>query len=79
MKMNNQPLFFFYTHSNDIFHAKQKSCILSCFYHCGVYIHKEPKENLRRSISLFSTKSLLISNWINSNDVFIGREDKENE
>ena len=36
----------------------------------GTYMYKD---NFRRSISLFSVRSLIKSDWINSNNVYIGR------
>lgn len=42
----------------------------------GTYIYEG---NIRMSISLFSVRSLVKSNWQNSNDVYKGRNKKEND
>jgi hypothetical protein len=37
----------------------------------GAYIHSA---NMRRCVALCSVRSLVKSNWMNSNDVYIGRK-----
>jgi len=37
----------------------------------GLYMYKN---NMRRCITLYSVRSLIKSNWINSNDVYIGKD-----
>ncbi len=34
------------------------------------------KDNFRRSVSLFGVRTLIKSDWVNSNDVYIGRGNK---
>jgi len=81
--MDIQPIAFFFCSNNNIFKAQQETCFLSLNYTSkpkyqtylgGIFMYKEPLENIRRSIVLFSVRSLPKANWINSNDVYIGRE-----
>ena len=82
LEMNNQPIAFLLTEGNDIYHVGQGTCFLSYTYSYpndgrvvanGVYLHKEPKDILRRAVALFSARSLPKHNWINDNNRFIGR------
>jgi len=83
--MNHHPIAFFYCHCNDIYHAKQLTSLLPSamrgqvwkYTSNGVFIHKTPPDNIRRSIALYCAKSLPINTWVNSNDVFIGRENED--
>jgi hypothetical protein len=83
--MNDHPITFFYCSNNNIFKAQQETCFLSLNYTSqpkyttysgGIFMYEDPLENIRRSIALFSVRSLPKSNWKNSNDVYIGREDE---
>jgi|LauGreDrversion4_2_1035121.scaffolds.fasta_scaffold70904_3 hypothetical protein len=67
---------FFMFESNDVFHSVQGTSLLSStIYHrsnrykgLGEYIHPT---SVRDHICFFSVRSLVKSNWINSNDVYI--------
>jgi hypothetical protein len=81
----DKAIFFVYYENNDIFHAKQYTSIFSThtMQHKdnrikgkGVLIYENNIENLRRSVAMFCIRSLPKANWQNSNDVYIGREDK---
>lgn len=83
--MNEHQIAFFYCSNNNIFHAQQSTCLLSSPYPSakpkqeiksgnGFYIHKQPTDSIRRSICLFVTRGLPKPTWLNSNDVFLGRE-----
>jgi hypothetical protein len=83
--MNNHPIAFFFTEANDVFHSSQSTCLLShtlispkdlrngSIKGNGVFMYKD---KLAHPIALFCARSLVKSHWVNSNDVFIGREDK---
>lgn len=71
---------FFYSDSNSIFVSIQGVALLSSTSSCsykhdgkikgiGTYMYKD---NFRRSISLFGVRSLVKSDWTNSNNVYIG-------
>lgn len=74
--MNTQHYGFFMCECNDVFHSVQGTSLFSS----TTPNHNSPKglgtymylANFRRSISLFSTRSLVKSDWINSNNVYIG-------
>jgi len=81
----DKAIFSVYYENNDIFHAKQYTSIFSThtMQHKdnrikgkGVLIYENNIENLRRSVAMFCIRSLPKANWQNSNDVYIGREDK---
>jgi hypothetical protein len=68
---------FFNNHSNDIMHSTQYSYLQSSttwgvpgyIKGLGTYMYKD---NFRSCISLFSTRSLVKSTWLNSNNVYMG-------
>lgn len=74
--IQSQHYGFFTSKENNIFGSTQGVFLLSS----TTPNHTSPKglgtymvlANFRRSISLFSTRSLVKSNWINSNNVYIG-------
>ena len=79
----DKAIFSVYYENNDIFHAKQYTSIFSThtMQHKdnrikgkGVLIYENNIENLRRSIAMFSIRSLPKHTWVNSNNVFVGRE-----
>jgi hypothetical protein len=81
--MDNHPIAFFYCNANGLFEAKQWTCLFSnnhtthakqSSYTNGVFIYKTNTDSIRRSIALFSARSLPKHNWINDNNKFIGRE-----
>ena len=86
--MNLLPIAFFFHEANDVFHSSQSTCLLShtlisprdlrrgSIKGNGVFMYKD---KLAHSLAIFCARSLVKSNWINSNDVYIGRDDKENE
>jgi hypothetical protein len=85
--MTNKAMFSVYYEGNDIFHAQQYTSIFSThtIQHNdnrikgkGVLIYENNIENLRRSISLFSIRSLAKHTWINDNDRFLGRLENTN-
>lgn len=75
--MNTQHYGFFTSKENNIFGSTQGVFLISSTSPnagtrpkgLGTYIFLD---NFRRSVSLFSTRSLIKSTWINSNDVYIG-------
>ena len=75
--MNNHHYGFFTSKANDLFNSVQGVVLLSLtsdggkdhLTGRGTYMYLD---NFRRSISLFSIRSLVKSTWINSNDVYIG-------
>jgi hypothetical protein len=81
--MNDQIAFFFFG-ANDVFHSVQNTCLLSHTLLAprddkrgdikgnGVFMYKD---KLAHPIALFCARSLVKSHWVNSNDVYIGRED----
>lgn len=87
--MDNRHIAFLYCSNNDMFHAQQKTCLISSTTPTakrngvgdiksgnGFYIYKTPTDSIRRSIALFCVRSLPKHTWINSNNVFIGRENE---
>jgi len=82
---NDKAIFSVYYENNDIFHAKQYTSIFSThtMQHKdnrikgkGVLVYENNIAiDLRRSVAMFSIRSLPKANWINSNNVFIGKED----
>lgn len=71
---------FFLTHNNNLFHSTQGCGLFSTTSTCsykqdgkikgmGVYIHDN---NLKNTIALFCTRTLIKNNWTNSNDVYMG-------
>lgn len=73
--MNTQHYGFFTSKENNIFGSTQGVFLLSFtsdggknhLKGAGTYMYLA---NFRRSISLFSTRSLIKSDWINSNNVY---------
>jgi hypothetical protein len=69
---------------NDVYHSTQDVSLLSSvliapsdlkkggYKGPGVFIYSY---NIRDPLALFGARSLVKSHWVNSNDVFIGRED----
>ncbi len=83
--MNNQ-IAFLYCAGNNIFQSQQQTVLLSLAYitnkddrsgsliGAGVFLYSHNDENIRRSISLFSARSLPKHNWINDNNRLLGKE-----
>jgi hypothetical protein len=79
LEMNNHPIGFFYCDSNNMFKAKTQTSFLSSSYssqplssHSSGFFMS--KKNIRKSIVLFSVRSLPKHTWINDNNRFLGRE-----
>ena len=78
--MKNEHYDFFTTLGNDPMHNQFTTLLSSTSYggdshHLmgrGTYIYSK---NIRHSFVLFSVRSMIKSNWINSNDAYIGKED----
>jgi hypothetical protein len=75
---------FFYSDSNSIFVSIQGVSLLPSTYYGGdkhhiigrgTYMYKD---NFRRSVSLFGVRTLIKSNWVNSNDVYLAPVEKIN-
>jgi hypothetical protein len=76
-------VFFFNCNANDIFHAVQGNNFLSStskghlsrgeIKGMGYYISTD-EIAVRRSITLYSVRSLVKSNWMNTDNVYIGKE-----
>lgn len=73
---------FLLTHNNNLFHSIQGVGLFpttsTCSYKqdgkikgMGVYIHED---NFKNIVALFCTRSLVRSNWINSNDVYLAKD-----
>ena len=75
---------FFNSHSNDVMQSVQGAFLISNTTPnagtrpkgFGTYIYNN---NIRHCIVLFCVRSIPKSTWINSNNVYMGREDKINE
>lgn len=71
-------IFYFNNNGNDIQHGTQDCYLLSSrscpragiglMGQAGAYVYVD---NIRESICLFVVKSLIKSNWINSNDIYM--------
>ena len=84
--MNNHPIAFFLCEANDVFHSSQGTCLLSYtilsprddkrgdIKGLGVFMYKD---KLAHALALFCARSLVKSNWQNSNNVFIWRSNDE--
>jgi len=84
--MDNYPFCFIYWDTNSLYSAKQFTTFLSSTSSTqkrngigdiqgkGHYIYCD---NIRKSMTLFSIRSLPKHTWINSNNVFIGRENED--
>jgi hypothetical protein len=79
-----KAIFSVYYENNDIYHAKQYTSIFSThiMQHNdnrikgkGVLVYENNIENLRRSLTLFTIRSLPKHTWINDNDRFLGRQE----
>jgi hypothetical protein len=72
--MDIQPIAFFFCSNNNIFKAQQETCLLSSQFagDHGFYLYKTPSTSIRRSITLFSDRSLPKHTWINDNNRFLG-------
>jgi len=69
---------------NDVYHSTQDVSLLSSvliapsdlkkggYKGLGVFIYTY---TIRDSLAIFSARSMIKSHWVNSNDVYIGRED----
>ena len=80
--MNNQIGFLKFA-CNDVYHSTQDVSLLSsvliapsdvkkgCLKGPGVFIYNY---TIRDSLAIFSARSMIKSHWVNSNDVYIGRE-----
>jgi hypothetical protein len=75
--MNNHPIGFLIADCNDVAHTTIKTCLLSSNYSLrdekrikssAVYIEEE---NLRKSITILSIRSLVKSTWKNTNSVYL--------
>ena len=76
---------FLYCAGNNIFQSQQQTVLLSLAYitnkddrsgsliGAGVFLYSHNDENIRRSISLFSARTLAKHNWINDNNRYLGR------
>jgi len=71
---------YFNSNGNDIQHGMQDCYLLSTRScpRCGIGLmgqagHYVEKDNIRQTVSLFTVKALIKSQWINSNDVYIGK------
>lgn len=83
--MDNQPIAFFWCAGNELLEAQRLTCLFSAsfttqpknlYFTNGVFIHKTPKDNIRRSLALFCVRSLTNHTWRNSN-VFIGKSEDD--
>ncbi len=71
--MNNHPIAFFFCSNNNIFKAQQETCLLSSQF-AGDHGFYTPSTSIRRSITLFSVRSLPKHTWINDNNRFLGKD-----
>jgi len=78
--MNNYTFFFLLCDSNDLFHGKVKTCVLSSEYSLRTNNRSKSsaifvdQDILRKSIVVYSIRSLPIHTWMNTNNLFLGRE-----
>ena len=77
--MSNQHYGFFHSDSNSVFNSIQGVALLSSTTShrstrnkgLGEYLYSQ---GIRRAIALFCVRSIPKHNWINSNNVYIGKE-----
>ena len=72
---------YFNSNGNDIQHGMQDCYLLSTRScpRCGIGLMGQAgyyveKNNIRQTVSLFVVKTLIKSQWINSNDAYIGKD-----
>ena len=74
--MTYHPYGFLIANSNDINNSRQLLFLLSSKNASALGESMIGKYNLRQSITLYCTRSLIKSTWINSNDVYFAPKDK---